>query len=127
MPLVGVVIWVGQYMPLDLGLMMQHYRPELTLAEADDIAQKIWDVLLLGYCLVAAVVPVWLLLQPRGHLGGYFLYVALAAGAIGVLFGGSTSSTEAFKGWDAIGATARRSSHSCSSPSPAVPAPASIR
>ena len=42
-------------------------------AEADLTARKIWDVLLLAYCLVAGVVPVWLLLQPRGHLGGYFL------------------------------------------------------
>ncbi len=87
-PLVGVVIWLGQFMPLDVGLIVQHFQPELSLAEADLMAQKIWDVLLLGYCLVAGVVPVWLLLQPRGHLGGYFLYVALAVGAIGVLFGG---------------------------------------
>ena len=72
-PLVGVVIWVGQYMPIDVGLMVQHFRPELSLPEADHIAQKIWDVVLLGYCMIAGVIPVWLLLQPRGHLGGVFL------------------------------------------------------
>ena len=83
--------------------MVQHFRPELSLAEADHIAQKIWDVLLLGYCLVAGVVPVWLLLQPRGHLGGYFLYVALAVGAIGVLFGNFPIQYDAFNGWDAVG------------------------
>ena len=43
------------------------------------------------YCLIAGVLPVWLLLQPRGHLGGYFLYAALGAGAIGLVFGGATS------------------------------------
>jgi carbon starvation protein len=32
----------------------------------------------------------WMLLQPRGHLGGYFLYAALLAAAIGVVFGGFT-------------------------------------
>ena len=47
--------------------------------------------------------PVWLLLQPRGHLGGYFLYVALAVGAIGVLFGNFPIQYDAFKGWDAVG------------------------
>jgi carbon starvation protein len=102
-PLVGLVIWVGQYMPIDIGLMVQHFRPELSLADADLIAQKIWDVLLLAYCLVAGVIPVWLLLQPRGHLGGVFLYVALAVGAIGVIFGNFGIQYDAFKGFDAVG------------------------
>ena len=82
-PLVGVVIWIGQYLPLDLGLILQSFQPNLTLQEADFTARKVWDVLLLAYCLVAGVVPVWMLLQPRGHLGGFFLYAALAAGAGG--------------------------------------------
>jgi carbon starvation protein len=45
------------------------------------------------------------LLQPRGHLGGVFLYAALAAGAVGVLFGGFDIEYQAFKGWDAVGAS----------------------
>jgi carbon starvation protein len=102
-PLVGVVIWIGQYMPFDLGLILQHFNSDLSLAEADRGAQKMWGVLLLGYCLIAGVVPVWLLLQPRGHLGGYFLYAALLAGIVGVLFGGFTVQFEAFKGFDAVG------------------------
>jgi carbon starvation protein len=102
-PLVGVVIWLGQFMPFDLGVIVQHYRPGLSLAEADLTARKIWDVLLLAYCLVAGVVPVWLLLQPRGHLGGYFLYAALIAGVVGVVFGGFTVQFDAFRGWDATG------------------------
>jgi carbon starvation protein len=102
-PLVGVVIWIGQFMPVDVGLMVQHFRPNLSLVEADITAQKIWAVLLLAYCLIAAVAPVWLLLQPRGHLGGYFLYIALAVGAFGVLFGNLSIKYPAFKGWDAVG------------------------
>ncbi len=102
-PLVGVVIWLGRYMPLDMGLIVQHFRPELSLPAADQVARKIWDVLLLAYCLIAGVVPVWLLLQPRGHLGGYFLYAALLAGVVGVLFGGFPIQFEAFKGFDAVG------------------------
>jgi carbon starvation protein len=102
-PLVGVVIWVGQYIPFDLGLIVQHFRPGLSLTEADLTARKIWDVLLLAYCLIAGVVPVWLLLQPRGHLGGYFLYAALFAGVVGVVFGSFTVQYDAFRGWDATG------------------------
>lgn len=80
LPLVGVAIWVGQFIPLNLQTM-------LGLASAAD-AQKIWNVIILIYCFVAAVVPVWALLQPRGHLGGYFLYASLVVAFIGILFGG---------------------------------------
>jgi carbon starvation protein len=104
-PLVGGVIWIGPYLPLDLGLIVQGFRPNLTLQEADLTARKIWDVLLLGYCLIAGVVPVWLLLQPRGHLGGFFLYAALGAGLIGVMLGGFVVQYDDFKGWNAVSKT----------------------
>lgn len=103
-PLVGVVIWIGQFIPFDLGLIVQSLNPTMDLAAADQVAQKWWDVILLAYCLVAGVVPVWLLLQPRGHLGGYFLYAALAAGFIGVILGSFEVKYEAFKGWGPMGA-----------------------
>ncbi|MCC7084290.1 MAG: carbon starvation protein A [Pirellulales bacterium] len=102
-PLVGVVIWVGQYFPFDLGLILQRLHPTMDLSAADQAAQKWWDVALLAYCLIAGVVPVWLLLQPRGHLGGYFLYAALMAGFIGVVLGGFEIQYDAFKGWGATG------------------------
>jgi carbon starvation protein len=38
----------------------------------------------------------WLLLQPRGALGGYFLYAALISAAIGIIFGGYTIQYPAF-------------------------------
>jgi carbon starvation protein len=101
-PLVGVVIWVGQFLPLDLGIIVQSFQPNLTLQDADITARKIWDVLLLVYCLVAGVVPVWMLLQPRGHLGGFFLYAALAAGIVGVMLGGFVVEYDDFKGWNAV-------------------------
>ncbi len=90
LPLVGVSIWAGQKMPFDL---------QSVLATTPDNARRIWDVLLLVYCLVAAVVPVWMLLQPRGHLGGYFLYVALGGGALGLMLGGEPIQYPAFNGF----------------------------
>lgn len=60
---------------------------------------------ILAYCCVASVTPVWLLLQPRGYLGGFVLYTALALGVIGMLFGGYEVKQPAFRGWDAGGAT----------------------
>ncbi len=47
-----------------------------------------WGVAILAYCAVASLLPMWLLLQPRGYLGGFVLYLALGVGVLGVLFGG---------------------------------------
>ncbi|HYG81267.1 MAG TPA: carbon starvation CstA family protein [Pyrinomonadaceae bacterium] len=64
---------------------------------------KTWGVLILVYCGVASLVPVWSLLQPRGYLGGFVLYSALAVGVIGVVFGGYEIQQPAFKSWSAPG------------------------
>jgi carbon starvation protein len=62
-------------------------------------AQQQWNVLLLVYCFVASVIPVWLLLQPRGYLGGFFLYVTLALGIVGLFLGGEKIEYPAFLGF----------------------------
>jgi carbon starvation protein len=90
LPLVLASVWFGQTAPLDLGAWF---------GIGDTGAQRLWVVLILGYCLLAAVAPMWLLLQPRGHLGGMLLYIAIAAGVLGVLFGGKTVQYPAFLGW----------------------------
>ena len=95
-PLVGLAIWGGQKIPFDLGGL---------IGWSDASVQKLWGVLLLGYCLVAAMLPMWLLLHPRGHLGGCFLYVALAGAAVGLVVsdrlvaGDSAVVYPAFLGW----------------------------
>ena len=86
LPLVAVAIVVGQYIPVFLPI------------DNPAMAQKVWGVLILLYCLVAAVVPMWLLLQPRGALGGYFLYAVLIFAAIGLIFGGFKVEYPAFRG-----------------------------
>ena len=77
LPLVGVSIWIGQYIPFNLDVALGLSSP------AD--AQKIWNVIVIVYCLIAGIVPVWALLQPRGHLGGYFLYATLIVSFIGII------------------------------------------
>ncbi len=66
---------------------------------------RTWGVLILAYCFVASLVPVWALLQPRGYLGGFVLYMSLAVGLLGMFFGGFPVQQEAFKTWHAPGAT----------------------
>jgi carbon starvation protein len=64
---------------------------------------KTWGMLILAYCIVASLVPVWALLQPRGYLGGFVLYMALLVGVIGIFFGDFPVRQEAFKTWQAPG------------------------
>jgi len=100
LPLVAGAIVAGPKLPLDLAELM---------GQPDNVARKAWGAILLAYCLVAGVLPVWLLLQPRGQLGGYFLYAALAAGALGLAFGNVAVEYPMFRGWEvpaAGGATA---------------------
>ena len=66
---------------------------------------KTWGLLILAYCAFASLVPVWALLQPRGYLGGFILYLALALGVVGVFFGGYDIKAEVFKSWDLGGMT----------------------
>ena len=70
-PLVALAIWIGPRVPLDF-------------TAAGEVPSLHWAWLILGYCAVASVMPVWLLLQPRGYLGGFFLYITLIGGLIGL-------------------------------------------
>ncbi len=87
LPLVGIAIWIGPYIPFDISAWFGWSLHG---------TQKFWNGFILLYCFVASIIPVWVLLQPRGHLGGYFLYAALAAAAIGLIFGGFTIQYPAF-------------------------------
>ncbi|MFA5337749.1 MAG: carbon starvation CstA family protein, partial [Candidatus Omnitrophota bacterium] len=76
LPLMLFVVWSGPHLP------------ETVLKAFSVFSVKQWDVIILFYCLVASLIPVWLLLQPRGFLGGWFLYLVIAIGLAGALFGG---------------------------------------
>jgi len=92
LPLVGVAIWAGQKIPFDV---------ETLFNVSPATALKIWDVVLLAYCGIAGVIPMWILLQPRGYLGGCFLYTALIGAAAGLVVGGKTVQYPAFNAWTA--------------------------
>ena len=100
LPLVGLAIWIGKLIPFNLDQILQNMIPALSSKDAAIYAVRSWDVFLLLYCAVASIAPMWLLLQPRGQLGGYFLYAALGAGALGIIMGGQTIQQPAFTGWN---------------------------
>jgi len=62
---------------------------------------KTWCLLILAYCLLSSMLPVWMLLQPRGYLGGFILYTALLVGACGIFFGNYEIKQAAFTAFDA--------------------------
>ena len=76
------------------GLAVGHYFP---MAELD---KSLWIWLTLGYCFVAAVLPVGLLLQPRDFLSAGFLYAILGVGLVGMLLSNETIQMPAFSGWE---------------------------
>ncbi len=92
-PILFAIVWFGQKLPIHLpafGALGRHHA---------------WELLILVYCGFASVTPLWALLQPRGFLGGWFLYVTIGAGLIGLLFGsfifpdGFTATYPMFLGW----------------------------
>ncbi|MCC6547113.1 carbon starvation protein A [Candidatus Sumerlaeota bacterium] len=109
LPLMLIAILAGPYIPINLegivpairGWLPDGYNALLTTDTG--VAQRLWGYLLLGYCFAAAIAPLWLLLQPRGELGGYFLYLIMVIALLGIVIGAFTGtlhvSQPAFKGW----------------------------
>ncbi|MCC6284987.1 MAG: carbon starvation protein A [Phycisphaerales bacterium] len=100
---------------LVMGLVMRFVKPPMWLAtlifvpatllaiwggtRVSDVLvlpAKTWYVIILGYCLAASMLPMWLLQQPRGYLGGFVLYLAIGVGTLGILFGGFSIEQPAF-------------------------------
>lgn len=82
-------VWLGvYYMPIDLTQLIGvplFGGSEATFAEGIGSAVVIWTFVLLAYCFVASVLPVWLLLQPRDYVNSHQLIVALVLLVAGLL------------------------------------------
>lgn len=50
-------------------------------------ARETWSVVLLVYCFIASITPVWALLHPRDYLSSFLLYLAVLGGGGGLLLG----------------------------------------
>ncbi len=81
-------VWLGQQMPLS----------NFPVIFGDPV--KTWNLILIVYCFVASVTPVWVLLQPRDYLSSFLLYSSILGGFLGILFGGITLKFPAFYAWN---------------------------
>jgi carbon starvation protein len=61
-----------------------------------------WNVILIIYAFIAAISPVWVLLQPRDYLSSFLLYASLLGAFIGIIFGGFSFQYPAFTTWSDI-------------------------
>ncbi|MCK9429673.1 MAG: carbon starvation protein A [Candidatus Omnitrophica bacterium] len=86
-PLLFFCVWLGQCIPLN----------NIPVLFGDSV--KTWSILLIIYCLIASVTPVWILLQPRDYLSSFLLYGSILGGFLGILFGGHALKYPAFTGW----------------------------
>ncbi len=87
--LMYVTIWIGSYwLRIDLTQFGVPLTGKAALAAGRPAwfnAVLIWTALLLVYCFIASVLPVWVLLQPRDFINSNQLLVALALLFLGLL------------------------------------------
>jgi carbon starvation protein len=91
-PLVFFGIYFGHLLPIE-----NSYLPAI-LGET----KRTWNILLLIYCFVASIAPVWILLQPRDYLSSFLLYASLIGAFIGILLGGFEIRYPMFTTWNDI-------------------------
>ena len=97
--LIYAAVYVGAYhLPIELNLSVEdgtayaeYYNPVVA-----------WTLMLLAYCAVASVLPVWLLLQPRDYINSYQLFVALALLVVGLVIASFSGQADLFSSAPAI-------------------------
>lgn len=85
---VGSPLWLATVIALLLllGLFILGMKVPLALPFEAGVARGIWIAILLLYGGVAAVLPVWLLLQPRDYIAYWILVFGMVAGFAGLFF-----------------------------------------
>lgn len=92
-PILFLGIYWGHVFPLD-----EHVLPSFF----NQNPGRWWNVILIIYAFFAAILPVWLLLQPRDYLSSFLLYACILGALIGILFGSNTLEYPAFTVWKDI-------------------------
>lgn len=89
--IVYAAVYVGAYyLPIELALPLE---PGTRAAQVFN-PTVVWTIILLAYCAVASVLPVWLLLQPRDYVNSLQLLVALALLVVGLFLAGLSGTAD---------------------------------
>jgi carbon starvation protein len=83
--LYGAVVVGVEYLPISFGENVPLYGdPDGGFIAGMKSSVVIWTLLLLVYCFIASVLPVWVLLQPRDYINSHQLLVALVLLVLGL-------------------------------------------
>ena len=67
------------------------------------LTRETWHILIFAYILVASVVPVWALLQPRDYLNSYLLIFMIVGAVVGVFVSNPSCNLPAFTSFNVDG------------------------
>lgn len=67
------------------------------------VSQDWWHIIVFIYIMIASVVPIWALLQPRDYLNSYLLVAMIVAAVIGVFVANPSINLPAFTGFEVDG------------------------
>ena len=67
------------------------------------LSRDVWHLIIFAYIIVACVVPVWALLQPRDYLNSYLLIFMIVGAVVGVFAANPSCNLEAFNGFNVDG------------------------
>ncbi|MGZ0168287.1 MAG: carbon starvation CstA family protein [Planctomycetales bacterium] len=87
-------VWLGAYaVPINIAAPVEAIQLMFGLGP-DSFLNVItmWTFVLLVYCFIASVLPVWVMLQPRDYVNSHQLVVALVLLMIGVIVAGANGS-----------------------------------
>ena len=62
----------------------------------------VWTIILLAYCAIASVLPVWLLLQPRDYVNSHQLFLALGLLVVGMIVACATGQASMLESTPAV-------------------------
>ncbi|MCH7988199.1 MAG: carbon starvation protein A, partial [Planctomycetes bacterium] len=68
------------------------YQFPITLGVSNPVV--VWTIVLMAYCFLASVLPVWVLLQPRDYINSHQLLVTLGLLVLGVIVAGFTGQVD---------------------------------
>lgn len=72
--LLAALVYLGELVPISV---------PGTLFGISDV--RFWFLILMIYALMASVIPVWILLQPRDYISSWLLYLGLGLGFLGLI------------------------------------------
>ncbi|MCX8063839.1 MAG: carbon starvation protein A [Candidatus Hydrogenedentes bacterium] len=93
----GLVVYRFQFsllysslVAIPIVLLAVYFGKNEIIQRSFSLSMESWRIILSIYILLASVLPVWLLLQPRDYLASFLLYFSVIVGAIGILLGGAS-------------------------------------